>query len=742
VRCSLGRVKAALTVLFLAATGAAASQTPGDWPAYGRDAGGARFSPLTEITRANVAELRPAWVYRTGDYLPDRGRFEATPLVVEGTMYVSTPLGRVIALDPASGAERWTYDARVSLEGDYGDFANRGVATWRDPARAAGRPCRRRVFLATVDARLIALDGATGRPCTNFGADGRVDLAAGLRHAPDYHWEYGVTSPPVVINGLVIVGAAVSDNQRADAPEGVVRAFDARTGRLRWKWDPIAAPATGAANAWSVFSADPARDLVFVPTGSASPDFYGGERPGDNRYANSVVALRASTGRVVWAFQVVHHDLWDYDVPAQPTLLTLRRDGRVIPAVALATKMGHLFLLDRLTGAPLVPVAEQAVQASDVPGESAWPTQPFPPAPFRLSPESLSAADAFGTSDSTRALCRARIAALRYRGVFTPPSLQGTIIWPGNIGGMNWSGVAVDEGRGLLIAPTNRVAMIVTLIPRDSLMAMRHAHPGTEISAQRGTPYGMMREELFGPDGVPCTPPPFGTLAALDLAAGAVKWQVPLGPAPQGSVSLGGGIVTAGGLVFIAGTTDQRLRAYDEETGTELWSAPLPAGAQAMPMTYLADGHQYVVIAAGGHDRLGTTMGDYVVAFALPGAAAAHDTTPPSFAGDYAGTITVGAARMGMELQITGADSLTGTIGRIDSIAVTGPVVIRHAGRGLTAEIPFAYPARQCSGTIAASGELWNGGRLLEGDVEVTGTCGHGRTQHGTWAARKRSPGS
>ncbi len=433
-------MKAPLTVLFLAATGAAASQTPGDWPAYGRDAGGARFSPLTEITRANVAELRPAWVYRTGDYLRDRGRFEATPLVVEGTMYVSTPLGRVIALDPASGAERWTYDARVSLEGDYGDFANRGVATWRDPARAAGRPCRRRVFLATVDARLIALDGATGRPCAHFGADGQVDLAAGLRHAPHYHGEYGVTSPPVVVNGLVIVVAAVSDNQRADEPEGVVRAFDVRTGQLRWKWDPIAAPATGAANAWSVFSADPARDLVFVPTGSASPDFYGGERPGDNRYANSVVALRASTGRVVWAFQVVHHDLWDYDVPAQPTLLTLRRDGRVIPAVALATKMGHLFLLDRLTGAPLVPVAEQAVQASDVPGESAWPTQPFPPAPFRLSPESLSAADAFGTSDSTRALCRARIAALRYRGVFTPPSLQGTIIWPGNIGGMNWSG--------------------------------------------------------------------------------------------------------------------------------------------------------------------------------------------------------------------------------------------------------------------------------------------------------------
>ena len=730
-------MNAALTILFLAATGAATAQAPGDWPAYGRDPGGTRFSPLTEITRDNVSALQPAWVYRTGDYLRDRGRFEATPLAVDGALYLATPLGRVVALDPATGTERWTYDAQVSLQGDYGDFANRGVATWLDMARSRAQACRRRVFLATVDARLIALDAKTGRPCSDFGAAGQVDLAAGLRNTSAYHWEYGVTSPPVVVGSLVIVGAAVSDNQRADAPEGVVRAFDARTGRLRWKWDPIAPP-TGAANAWTVFSADAARDLVFVPTGSASPDFYGGARPGDNRFANAVVALRASTGRVVWAFQVVHHDLWDYDVPAQPVLFSLRRDGRLVPAVAVATKMGHLFILDRRTGAPLVPVEERPVVASDVPGEQAWPTQPFPPAAYRFAPESLAVADAFGVSDSTRAMCRTRIAALRFEGVFTPPSLRGTIIWPGNIGGMNWSGVAVDERRGLLIAPTNRVAMIVTLIPRDSLMAMRMAHPETEISAQRGTPYGMMREVFLGPDGVPCTPPPFGTLVAMDLTGGAVKWQVPLGPAPQGSVSLGGAMIT-GGLVFIAGTKDQRLRAYDEATGRELWSAALPAGAQAMPMTYLAGGRQYVVIAAGGHDRLGTPMGDYVMAFALPGAAAAPDTALVSLAGDYIGTITVGSARLGLDLRIAGADdSLTGTIGRIDSVQVTEAVVVHRTGRGIALEIPFVYPGKHCSGTITATGDLWNAGRMLEGDVEVAGTCGGGRTEHGTWAARRR----
>jgi quinoprotein glucose dehydrogenase len=730
-----------LCLAFALSPSAAPAQAAGEWPAYGRDAGGTRYSPLAQITRDNVKDLQLTWIYRTGDYLRDRTRFEATPLVVDGVLYVSTPLGRVIALDPATGAERWVYDARVSLEGDYGDFANRGVATWLDAAQPQGRLCRRRIFLATVDARLIALDARAGRPCADFGARGQVDLAAGLRNAPDYRYEYGVTSPPVVVAGLVVVGSAISDNQRVDAPEGAVRAFDARTGTLRWKWDPIppALGAPGAANAWSVLSADSALGLVFVPTGSASPDFYGGERPGDNRHANSVVALRAATGQVAWAFQVVHHDLWDNDVPAQPVLFVLRRDGRSIPAVAVATKMGHLFLLDRRTGEPLAPVQELPVPASDVPGEKAWPTQPFPAAALRLAPESLTPADAYGRTDQARQWCRDRIAALRYEGVFTPPSLRGTIIFPGNIGGMNWSGVSVDERRGLLIAPTNRLAMIVTLVPQDSLHAVRMAHPNEEVSRQRGTPYGMMRQVLVGPDGVPCTPPPWGAIAAVDLNAADPKvlWQTPIG---SGVINLGGAAITAGGLVFIAGAMDERIRALDEETGRELWSAVLPAGAHALPMTFLARGRQYVVVTAGGHDRLRTKMGDFVLAFALPGSGAPIlDTVPGPLAGTYSGEIRVGAARIGLDVTIaTTGDSLSTAVSWIDSIQVSGPVVARRAGTGLAIAVPFTYPAKHCGGSLTATGELWNAGGLLEGDVVVTGTCGGGPAEHGTFALWRR----
>jgi quinoprotein glucose dehydrogenase len=740
------------------------AQTPprGDWPAYGGGPGGTHYSPLAEITRDTVARLQRAWVYRTGDYFRDRGRFEANPLVVDGTLYLSTPMGTVIALDPARGVERWRFEANLDTRADYGDFANRGVATWRDRSRSAAA-CRRRVFVATVDARLIALDGTTGRPCIDFGDRGTVDLAHGLRHAPAYHWEYGVTSPPAIIGDLVVVGSAVADNQRVDAPEGIIRAFDARTGALRWSWDPIprsprdsgydtwrgpAAHETGAANAWAPLSVDSVLGLVFVPVGSASPDFYGGERLGDNLYANSVVALRAANGTVAWHFQVVHHDLWDYDVPAQPALFELHRGGRVTPAVAVATKMGHVFVLDRRTGKPLLPVTERPVPRSDVPGEVVAPSQPFPTPAMRLVPESLTPDQAFGTSDSERAECRNRMESLRYEGVFTPPSLRGTIIWPGNIGGLNWSSVAVDERRGLLLAPANRLAFVVTLIPRDSVAAMRHSHPGTEITDQRGTPFAMMREVLWSGRRVPCTPPPWGTLTAVNLLTGRATWQVPLGTFPGlasvpeathwGSPNLGGAVVTAGGLVFVAGTFDQTVRAFDEETGAELWHVQLPAAAHALPTTYLAHGRQYVAIAAGGHDRLGTTMGDYVLAFALPGAPGA-DTTPSAFPGGYAGELRVGDARIGFGLTISATgDSLRAEITGIDSVQVTGGPAVERDGRDLIVRFAFTYPARQCAGDVAARGRLWNGGRLLEGDLEVTGSCGDGRAAPGSFALWRR----
>ncbi len=620
-----------------------------DWPAYGRTAGGARHSPLKQIDRGNVATLTLAWEFKTGEAGIETGSptaLEVTPLVIDGTMFISTPLGRVVALDPLTGKPRWSRDLGVKRDRGFGDWVSRGVSFWRDPLVQEAVPCTRRIIVATIDARLVALDAGQGEPCAGFGEKGVVDLVAKLRNRQSYGDEYEQTSPPAIVNDLIVVGSAIADNNSTTGASGEVRAFDVRTGELRWTWNPVPQDAkdpayatwngkagirSGGANTWSIIAADPQRDLVFLPTTSPAVDYYGVTRLGDNRYANSLVALNASTGKVVWHFQTVHHDLWDYDNAAPPALITLP-NGK--DAVLQGTKTAQLFVLDRDTGTPLFPVREVPVPKSDVPGEVTSPTQPL--SELSTGYRTLTGQDIWGASPEDLAECRARFAKLRYDGPFTPPSERGSVMLPANIGGVHWGGVAYDPERSIAIVPNNRLAAVVTLIPRDQWKAMNQKltpgeRVGKEFTDMQGTPYIMQRETWLSSRRSPCTAPPFGTLTAISLGTGKTLWDVPLGtgegleriglpklPDGSGMANLGGAITTAGGLTFIGATLDAHVRAFDTDTGQELWKYRLPAGGKATPMTYRgADGRQYVVIAAGG-DGKAWGKADSVMAFALP----------------------------------------------------------------------------------------------------------------------------
>ena len=566
-----------------------------------------------------------AWTFHVGDmYAGSKGglrgkasAFETTPVYADGTLYVTTAFGRVIALDPDAGTQKWAFDPKVDTHAGYGDFANRGVATWRD-----AKTGKRTIFIATIDARLFALDALTGHPLPGFANDGHVDLKQGLRLPVKDPGEYEETSAPAVIGDIIVVGSAIADNGRTDMPSGEVRAYDVGSGNLLWTFDPMPGTRTGAANAWSRITPDPENNLVFVPTGSPSPDYYGGERKGNNLYANSVVALNAKTGKVVWAFQTVHHDLWDYDVASPPALITVK--GK--PAVAVGSKTGNLFILDRLTGKPVFGVEERPVPQSDVPGEETSRTQPFPVLPAHLGPARV---EAWGPTADEKKWCAEHIAGLRYDGMFTPPSLRGSLMFPGNIGGMAWGGVAFDTKTSTMFAPYNRLAAVARLVPRAELGKAAGERPDWETARQEGTPYAMQRIFLLSPKGSPCTEPPFGMLAAIDANTGRLKWEVPMGNVPWmekalgvahpewGSPALGGAIVVDG-LVFMGATFDPYLKAYDEATGKEVWRGKLPTSARATPMTFRSEsGKRYIVIAAGGHDVPGAELSDELVAFLI-----------------------------------------------------------------------------------------------------------------------------
>jgi quinoprotein glucose dehydrogenase len=624
-------------LLLLTIIANAQQQKFGNWSFYGGDAGGNRYSSIKQVNDKNIGRLKQAWVFRTGELETYKGTnaiekaaFEATPVLADNILFFSTPSSRIFAIDPATGKEKWLYDAKVDLKKGYSEITTRGVTVW--PSAAATKSAhKRRIFAGTIDGRLIALDAATGKLITSFAKNGSINLREG------YGDDVSVTSPPAVIGNLVITGSSMGDNYKSVFPRGVVRAFDAITGKQIWSWDPIAFDTgykSGAANAWSIISVDEQRNLVFVPTGSSSPDYYGGNRKGDDLYANSVVALNAADGKIVWHFQVVHHDIWDYDIAAQPMLIDIQRDGKNIPAVAVGTKMGHIFILDRTTGKPVFPVEEREVPVSDIEGEQSSVKQPFPVLPKPLGLQQVSVADAWGPTPEAKKEAEERIGRYINKGIFTPPSIQGTIVTPGNVGGIHWGGMCFDPEKQLLFTNINWLGAVIRLIPREKLDADNNIKDKRSMRAetgmQTGSPYVLKRDYLFDVEGESWygqTKPPWGTLNAIDLSSGEDKWQVPLGymmdttkhpdAKKWGSLNFGGAITTAGNLVFVAATRDGYFRAFHSDSGKLLWESLLPAGGQATPMTYSYKGKQYVVIAAGGHGKFLTKMGDYVVAYAI-----------------------------------------------------------------------------------------------------------------------------
>ena len=624
----------------------AAERQAQDWPAYAGSAAGTQFSSLDQVNRGNVGQLKPLWHYQLPPSSPALDsvlmQIQMQPLVIGETLYGCTPTGRAFALDANTGEQRWFFDNTMQTLPDKGYPTKcRGVAFWQDTeiARDENAACEQRIVFSSADAELIALDANTGVPCADFGVAGRVRLYLGVEGFLGKG--YAPTSAPLILGDHAIVGARVDDNMRVDAPSGVIRAYNVRSGELAWAWNPVAPGQSpfsvdddgikrwraGTVNSWAPMSADLEHGLIYVPTGNPSPDLYGGMREGIDHYGSSVVALDAQSGEVRWHFQTTHHDIWDYDVPAIPTLFQSEGVGGGVPALAQPTKLGHIFLLNRLTGEPLYPVEERAVPQGAVDGEYLSPTQPFPTHPQSIHTATL---EPWGFTPFDRNACKKKIARFRWEGPFTPPSIEGSLLFPGTSGGPNWGSAAIDEANGVLYINQSHMAWVVKMIPRAELAnydAEQFQFPA-QLFPMDGTPYAALRYPLMSPLGAPCNKPPWGSLSAVDLRSGEMLWQVPLGttrdlaPWPLwlklGTPNFGGVLATAGGVVFSTGTTDHFHRAFDAQTGEEIWKFRTTGISWATPMTYSSGPalSQKIVFAING---AGSGESQFsLVAYALP----------------------------------------------------------------------------------------------------------------------------
>ncbi|MBY3595777.1 glucose/quinate/shikimate family membrane-bound PQQ-dependent dehydrogenase [Rhizobium bangladeshense] len=629
----------------VAASPAVGGSVPdGEWHQYGRTPFGQRYSPLDQITAENVSTLKEVWRYQTGDVKRPEDisetTYQVTPLKVKDTLYICTPHNWAIALDAKTGKEKWKYDSNSGMNPNRQHQTCRGVTYYADPDAAAGQPCAERVYLPTSDARLIALDAADGKVCTSFADQGVLHLETGMRFNPAGY--YYSTSPPVAVAGKIIVGGAVNDNYSTEEQSGVIRAFDIKTGALVWNWDsgnpdvttPLAEGqtyTTNSPNSWSVFSVDESLGMVYIPLGNQVPDQIGINRS-DNveKFSSSIVALDIATGQLRWVRQTVHHDLWDMDVPAQPALIDLTKpDGTVVPALVGPTKQGDLYVLDRRSGEPIIPIKEIPAPGGAVSGDHTAPTQPISDLTF--SPEPLKEKDMWGVSLFDQLLCRIDFHRYRYEGRYTPPSLEGTIVYPGNFGTFNWGSVAVDPERQIMFGMPTYLAFTSRLVPAADIPPRGQDEKGSEQGLNRndGAPYGVFMGPFLGPLQIPCQAPPWGYVAGVDLRTGKIAYMhkngtvrdmtpLPL-PFKLGVPGIGGPMLTKGGVAFLGAAVDNYLRAYDVTNGHELWRTRLPAGGQATPMTYTTDDNkQYVVMVAGGHGSVGTKPGDYVIAYTLP----------------------------------------------------------------------------------------------------------------------------